>query len=116
MKRIILISDVYQNMSLLDRSLRTLISLAILIGTIISISLNDVLSTSITWHSFVIFLSIYPFLTGLLGWDPYYWMTRLKTCGLSDKNLCGTLPHQINAAIGRDLLPDYDYKANITNP
>jgi hypothetical protein len=53
-----------------------------------------------TWHIWAFVLSTYPILTGVLGWDPLYQMFKVKTCGTSKRNACGTFPYQIMSAIG----------------
>jgi len=51
------------------------------------------------WESLLIIISIYPFMTGMIGADPLYLLGHIRSCDSSDRNQCGTLPYQIAAAI-----------------
>jgi len=48
-------------------------------------------------------LSIYPLMTTLLGWDPVYQMLGARSCNAEGgPNACGTLPYEIDAALGNE--------------
>lgn len=87
MGNLIIMSDVYQNLSWLDKFIRVLSGIVVIVATIINISLYDVIGTGVTWHTYAVLLSIYPLITGILGWDPCYWILRVKTCSWRKINL-----------------------------
>jgi hypothetical protein len=94
-------------MSLLERAVRCAIA-AILIA-VPSVDLVFLGGTFDWWHAAGMLLSVYPGMTGMLGWDPFYALVGIKTCDLSERNQCGTLPFQIDAALGHHPIPDKDY-------
>ncbi len=102
---------VVQNTGLFDRLFRVLIGVLMLGGALYHLMTYNV---SISWHAYVALLSVYPLMTGMLGWDPFYSAGRMKTCGLSEKNQCGTLPYQIDAAMGHHPVPDHEYDHSLT--
>lgn len=102
---------VVQNLSLLNRSLRIVLG-ALMIGLPI-IQLVATNST-IGWHAYSMLLAIYPLMTGMLGWCPVCQMFNFHSCGLSDKNQCGTLPYQFDAALGHHPQANHDYDHSLT--
>ncbi len=56
--------------------------------------------TSAGWGGYAMLISIYPILTGTLGWDPFYAMFNVKSCSLTGRNRCGTLPYEFKAMTG----------------
>jgi hypothetical protein len=98
---------VIQNLSLLDRSLRWVLTVALLaVPAVHVVFYGEVLGW---WHGLSLLLSVYPGLTAFWGWDPFYEAAGYKTCDLSDRNQCGTLPFQIDAALGHHPIPDKDF-------
>jgi hypothetical protein len=98
--------NVVQNMGLMDRMVRVSIGTALIAGGIVSMHNNVML----TWEPYAILISCYPLLTCILGWDPVYEMFEARTCSLeAGRNECGTLPFEIDAALGHKPLPDRDF-------
>lgn len=98
---------VIQNISLADRVIRFALCLGLLIWPTID---TAVLAHMLTpWHFISWFLSAYIGLTGLLGWDPIYRLFGIRTCGKSERNRCGTIPFQVDAALGRNPVPKRDF-------
>ena len=97
---------VVQNTGLLDRVLRVIIGAIMLIGVIVYIQRTGVV---VDWEAYVALLSIYPLLSGILGWDPLYAMVRYRTCRMTGRNQCGTLPYQVDAVMGHRPRPNHDY-------
>lgn len=98
---------VMQNLSLLDRSLRGVLA-ALLLG-LPAIHVAFYGGVFDWWHGISMLLSVYPGLTAFWGWDPFYQAAGYKTCDLSERNQCGTLPYQIDAALGHHPVPDKDF-------
>ena len=95
-----------QNLGLTDRIVRGVIAVLML-----GLPLYDLAYGSLfTWHGYVILLGIYPSLTTILGWDPIYALFKLRTCGLSQRNQCGTFPYEVDAALGHNPIPDKGYE------
>ena len=58
----------------------------------------------------VTLLSIYPLMTTIMGWDPFYQLFGARTCRLDGgQNVCGTFPFELDAALGNDPKPEHDY-------
>ena len=98
---------VIQNLGLVDRALRIVIGIFLLGGAIVHMQMNGHVVSP--WHALAGLVSVYPFLTGMIGWDPLYSMLRVRSCNLSGKNQCGTLPYEVDAALGRNPKPDNDF-------
>lgn len=98
---------VVQNISLSDRLLRGLLGMLLLGAPAVNLMLFD--GAFGWWHGIAMLTSIYPFLTAYVGWDPIYQMVNYRTCGLSEKNQCGTAPFQIDAALGNHPVPNVDH-------
>ena len=106
MKRVREKIGVVQNVSLFDRLVRLFIAAALITGA--SASYLEV--QQLTWEGYAILVSIYPALTGILGWDPFYALLNTRTCGLSERNQCGTFPYQVDAALGRHPVPNRGFE------
>jgi hypothetical protein len=104
---------VEQNLGLWDRILRVIIGSLMLSVPYMMITQVGVMSEM--WHSVLIVLSIYPFLTGILGADPFYRWMDLKSCDLSNRNKCGSFPFQVDALLGHKPVPDDDYEHTLSN-
>jgi hypothetical protein len=99
-----------QNLGWLDRVIRLVLGCALLGVPWILLGKQ---TTVASWHSYAMILSIYPFLTGILGWDPIYSLFGAKTCGTSERNPCGTLPYEVDAALGHHPIPDSDIEHSL---
>ena len=75
---------VEQNLGMWDRIFRVILGSVMLSIPYFMITQVGVMSEM--WHSVVILLSIYPFLTGILGADPFYRLMDVKSCDLSRRN------------------------------
>ncbi len=99
---------VVQNIGLLDRLVRFIVGFALLAGGAVGMSMTPTITT---WEALAILFSVYPVLTSILGWDPAYAMFGARTCSLEGgRNQCGTLPYEIDAALGRDPEPDRGFE------
>ena len=98
---------VVQNLSLIDRALRGLLAAVLLIVPAVELVFLE--GTFGWWHGIAMLASVYPGLTAFLGWDPFYQAMGTKTCDLSERNQCGTLPYQVDAALGHHPVPNKDY-------
>ncbi len=43
---------------------------------------------------------LYFMITAMIGWEPLYALFRIKSCSLTGRNQCGTLPYQFKALLG----------------
>ena len=113
MERIALKLFVVHNIGLVDRMLRLSIGAAMLAGGVVSMLSHAVL----TWEPYAILISVYPLMTSMLGWDPFYATLDTRTCSLAGgRNACGTFPYELDAMIvGDRLVPDSDYEHSLTS-
>jgi hypothetical protein len=90
-----------QNIGLIDRLLRLFIGAA-LIGAAYYYSAYVDLVARIwdVWGSFSMMIALYPIFTGMLGWDPFYALFHVRSCSITGRNQCGTLPYQVKAMFG----------------
>lgn len=103
---------VVHNISLADRAMRAVATALLLAVPAIYIVTYD--GSYQWWHGVMWLLSIYFGLTALCGYDPFYRATGYKTCDLSDRNQCGTLPYQIDAALGNHPVPKKDFDHSLS--
>lgn len=60
-------------------------------------------------------LSVYPLMTTMMGWDPFYQMIGARTCSLEGgRNSCGTFPFEVDAALGNEPKPERDFDHSLT--
>ena len=96
-----------ENIGLADRMVRffgggTLMTLGVLSALFTK---HDVLS------AVAILLSVYPLMTTMMGWDPFYQLIGGRTCKLEGgRNQCGTLPYEVDAALGHKPQPTEGYE------
>jgi hypothetical protein len=100
--------ETVHNISLMDRCARLVLTAALI--TIPATLLGDMTA----WHAFFMVFAIYTGITAFLGWDPFYQLAHFKTCGSSDRNQCGTLPYQIDAALGHHPKPEVDHDHSLS--
>ena len=95
-----------QNIGLIDRVSRLIVG-AILISTAYYFSAYEDLAARIwdVWGSFSMMIALYPIFTGMLGWDPLYALFQVRSCSISGRNQCGTLPYQVKVMFGH--IPEY---------
>jgi hypothetical protein len=87
-----------QNLGLLDRIIRIVIG-----GGMFAIATVDlaIMKSAFDWHGYVMLAAVYPVLTAVLGWDPFYALIGTKSCSERGRGQCGTFPYEVNAALGR---------------
>jgi hypothetical protein len=99
---------VIQNLSLIDRVLRLLITAALLAWPMYDLLVQENVLNG--WHAASWLLSAYIGLTGFVGWDPFYQLFSYRSCDISSgRNQCGTLPYQVDAAMGHHPVPKRDF-------
>jgi hypothetical protein len=101
---------VVENLGWLDRVIRimlgtVLVAVPFTIITMNAFRLDEGASIS-GWLYVVMLLALYPFWTSAIGWDPIYQLFNICSCGGTEKNPCGTLPYELDAAAGRHPIPD----------
>ncbi len=93
-----------QNIGLGDRMLRFFLGGALFAGGLLGMA---VLGSVTLWSALAIILSIYPLMTTMMGWDPFYQMAGARSCSLEGgRNQCGTFPYEVDAALGNDPKPE----------
>jgi hypothetical protein len=102
-----------ENIGLVDRMVRFFGGGALMALGVMSalLSGHDVIS------AIAILLAVYPLMTTLMGWDPIYQLLGARTCALEGgRNQCGTLPYELDSALGHEPKPDvgYDYDHSLT--
>ena len=88
-----------ENIGLVDRMVRFFGGGALMAYGVLEIVLtgHDVISAT------AILLSVYPLMTTVMGWDPFYQLVGGRTCSIEGgRNQCGTLPYEIDAALGHN--------------
>ena len=95
-----------QNIGLIDRVFRVVLAAILIGGPAYHLYVFDVQFA--LPHGILMLLSVYPALTGILGWEPFYQVADTKSCGDTERNQCGTLPYQVDAALGHHPIPDDD--------
>lgn len=113
------ILKIQENISVIDRFLRAIVGSIIAEGVLIIplvLAITEISSPLIVGLPYAMIVSFYLLLTGMTGWDPVYALFHRKTCGLSDRNRCGTFTYQLKAALGRH--PDHDkgYETHALKP
>lgn len=95
-----------QNLGLTDRIIRGMIAV-LLIG----LPTLDLANGAVfDWHGYAILLGTYPALTSILGWDPFYALFNVRSCGYEPRNQCGTFPYEVDAALGHNPTVDKDHE------
>ena len=113
-------SQVVENLGWLDRVLRFIIGTAF-----ISVSATYLVMATTTptwlklgeisvWPYYLMILSIYPLMTAILGKDPFYGFFGVKSCDTSSRNLCGTFPFEVDAALGHKPIPDSEIEHSLS--
>ena len=102
---------VIQNVGWLDRVIRVLVGTVMLVYPLFLIVTNEGMQSQ--WPVYSILLSVYPWLTGILGFDPIYALFLVRTCDTSDRNRCGTFPYEIDAALGNRPIPNSDVERSL---
>jgi len=103
---------IVENMGWPDRAIRiivgtSLVAVPLTIITMKAPGLEDGATVS-GWLYVVMLLALYPFWTTAIGWDPFYHLFNVCTCGESERNPCGTLPYELDAAAGHHPIPESD--------
>lgn len=93
-----------ENMGIVDRSLRIITGTVLIVPLVIT--MTKFTPGLMGAQPYALVASFYLLLTGMTGWDPIYALFHGRTCGLSERNRCGTFMYQMKAALGRH--PDHD--------
>lgn len=97
MKTVLKELGVVQNIGLGDRVIRMIIGMVMLVGVLAYYQFTDAM---IGWQVYIALLAVYPLMTGFMGWCPLYGMMDVKSCKMEGRNQCGTIPYQVDAALG----------------
>lgn len=97
-----------QNLGIVDRMIRFFGGGVLLAGGVLGMLAGE---TGLVWAAVLIILSIYPLMTTMMGWDPFYHMAGARTCSLEGgRNQCGTFPYEVDAALGHEPRPEKGYE------
>lgn len=100
-----------QNVGLADRLIRFLSGVALMAYGFISIALEG----SAVMPAVAILAGIYPLMTASVGWDPFYQLFKVRTCTVAGgRHQCGTLPYEVDAALGQNPKPARAYDHSYT--
>jgi len=95
------------NIGIFDRVGRFFVGGALLFfGAISSVNSGNVE----VWEAVTMLLAIYPLMTCVMGWDPFYHIFGYRTGEERGRNVTGTFPYQVDAALGNNPVPDKDYE------
>ena len=110
-----------QNLGWLDRIIRFIIGTALIASPVTFLTLSPETPTwlsdgsPMSWPYYAMLVAIYPFLTAILGRDPIYALTGIRSCGTSQRNPCGTFPFEVEAAVGNAPRPREDIEHSRSN-
>jgi hypothetical protein len=112
MKRIRQKLGVVENLGWLDRTIRVAFGAAL-----ISIPCYFLITGSLMspWYAFLMLFAVYPIMTGVLGTDLLYKPFGIKTCDTSERNVCGTFPYEIDAALGNKPVSNSEIEHSLLN-
>ncbi len=100
-----------QNIGLTDRMIRFFGGGALLAWGVFS--LMTVNSTPLP--NIAILLSIYPLMTTIMAWDPFYQLFNARSCSISEgRNSCVTFPYEVDSALGHAPKPKHDYDHSLS--
>ena len=92
-----------ENIGLTDRMLRFFGGGALLAGGALYIVITG---SATIWPVVAILVAVYPLMTTVMGWDPFYQLMGARTCHLAEgSGQCGTFPYQVDAALGHNPTP-----------
>lgn len=80
-----------QNIGIIDRTVRIIVGL-VMVGSWFFYPVENVG----TWFALIPLLGVVPLLSGILGWCPVYAVFHTKSCGMDERNTCGTYPDQLS--------------------
>lgn len=104
---------VIQNLGWLDRVIRIAVGTAMLAYPVYQIATSETVEHS--WMIYSMLISIYPFFTAILGYDPIYAQFVVRTCDTSERNPCGTFPYEVDAALGHRPIPKSNVERSLEN-
>jgi hypothetical protein len=97
-----------QNLGLADRFIRFFGGGALLAIGVVTLTIAEIASI---WSAVAILLSVYPLMTTVMGWDPFYQMMGTRTCSVEEgRTQCGTFPYEMDAALGHNPHPEEGYE------
>ena len=108
-----------ENMGFYDRVIRALIGVAMNIPIVIYLFQLPTSPQAFDPNGpqfYVSAASFYFLLTSLMGWDPFYAMFKVKSCGGSGRNRCGSFQYQTEAAMGNNPKTDKNYEIRGSKP
>lgn len=100
---------IVQNTGFFDRILRITVGIILLAGGMISLAIAETVSR----QGYAMLLSLYPLVTGIIGWDPFY---CFRCRDIDGRDRCGSLLSEAQSMRGLYNNPpeqDFDYEKNL---
>lgn len=88
-----------ENIGLIDRLVRFLIGGGALVYFVFYTEMQHPIMM-VASQVLVAGVCVYLMITAMLGWEPLYAVFRVKSCSITGRNQCGTIPYQFKALIG----------------
>lgn len=114
---------ILENMGFYDRVFRGVVGVALNIPILIYVyQLMDQGAGMVTLFDpngpqfYMSAASFYFLLTALIGWDPLYALFKVKSCGGSGRNRCGSFEYQAKSAMGNNPATDKNYQIRGLKP
>lgn len=98
-----------QNMGWFDRALRFVLGLGLIVAALVNLESSE----DVGVYAYLMIIAIYPMMTAILGWDPFYHLGHVKSCEISGRNVCGTFPFEVEAALGKKMECDEGYDCSL---
>lgn len=88
---------VIENVGAIDRIVRAILG-ALLLAVVFTLAAQ---SYVLGWHAVLSLVAVYPLLTAIVGFDPFYALWGAKTCSTDGANQCGTFPYEVASLAGK---------------
>lgn len=108
-----------ENMGFYDRVIRALVGIAMNVPIVVYLMQLPMSPTGFDPNGpqfYVSAASFYFLLTAMMGWDPFYALFKVKSCGGSGRNRCGSFQYQTEAAMGHNPQTDKNYEIHGSKP
>ena len=111
---------VVENLGWLDRIIRFVVGTAFITVSATYLFISDTTPVWLRqgepdiWPYYLMIIAVYPLITAILGRDPIYGFFNVKSCDSSERNVCGTFPFEVDAALGHKPVPDSEIEHSLS--